>query len=154
MTARTHAEAFLRLHRIAVVGVSRKSRSFSRMLFREFLKREYDAVPVNPAARDIEDRPCFARVQEIDPPVEGVLIMTTGDAIKTVLADCAAADVKRVWIYGILGPSRIPEDTIRYCDEQSLTVVPGYCPFMFFPEAGWMHRAHAWMARRMDKELR
>ena len=39
---------FLGHKRLAVIGVSRNSKDFSRVLFHEFLKRGYDAIPVHP----------------------------------------------------------------------------------------------------------
>ncbi len=50
MTTRREIDGFLALKRVAMVGVSRDPRDFSRMLFREMKKRGYDMVPVNPGA--------------------------------------------------------------------------------------------------------
>lgn len=43
---------FLVLRRIALVGVSRDPKDFSRVLFREMCDKGYDMVPVNPALTD------------------------------------------------------------------------------------------------------
>jgi predicted CoA-binding protein len=67
---------FFNSGRIALVGVSRNVKDFTRVLFREFLARGYDAVPVHPGVGDIEGHPCFARIQEITPPVEAALLLT------------------------------------------------------------------------------
>jgi len=56
---------FLAQRRIALVGVSRDPKDFSRILFREMCSRGYDMLPVNPAAGALESRRCFSRVQEI-----------------------------------------------------------------------------------------
>jgi predicted CoA-binding protein len=53
-------EDFLAENRIAMVGVSREPKGFSRMLFEELSKRGYDMVPVNPNAPEVLGRPCFA----------------------------------------------------------------------------------------------
>ncbi len=99
---------FLALRRIALVGVSRQPKDFSRMLFREMCKRGYDMVPVNPTVGELESRRCFRRVQEIDPPAEGALVMTAPrntERVKLVFASsgCIAAagralSVKRLQI--------------------------------------------------------
>jgi predicted CoA-binding protein len=59
---------FLECKRVAFVGVSRDPQHLSRALFREFLGRGYDPVPVNPQATEIEGRNCFARLSDIAPP--------------------------------------------------------------------------------------
>jgi len=60
--------------RLAFVGVSRSEKDFTRTLFREFVRRGYDPIPVHPEAAEIQGRRCYARVQHIDPPVEWALI--------------------------------------------------------------------------------
>ena len=44
--------------------------------FRDMCHRGYDMVPVNPVAGELESRCCFGRVEEINPPAEGALVMT------------------------------------------------------------------------------
>ena len=80
---------FLALKRIAVVGVSRNPKEISDTLWQELRQRRYDAVPVNPATTEIDGKPCYASVRDIDPPVEGALIMTTAAVADQVIEDCA-----------------------------------------------------------------
>lgn len=54
MSSLARIREFLGQKRLAIVGVSRQPRDFSRALFREFCSRGYEVVPVNPAAREIE----------------------------------------------------------------------------------------------------
>src|SRR5512141_2413559 len=86
-------ETFFAERRFAAIGVSRNPKDFTRMLVREFLSRGYDVVPVNPAANEIEGRPCFATVTEILPPVSAALLLTSADASRAVVRECAAAGV-------------------------------------------------------------
>src|SRR5690349_258401 len=99
MGAMQRIQEFLGQKRLAIVGVSKQPKDFSRSLFREFQRRGYDAVPVNPDATEIEGRPCFARVQDIQPPVTAALLMTSPAATDQVVLDCAAAGVRQVWMY-------------------------------------------------------
>ena len=48
MASKQAIDSFLSCRRIAVVGVSRDPKDFSRAVFRAFVERGYDAVPVNP----------------------------------------------------------------------------------------------------------
>jgi predicted CoA-binding protein len=84
-------QEFLACRRLAMVGVSRQPRDFTRSLFRDLLQRGYDVVAVNPQAQEIEGRRCFAQVQEVTPPVDAVLLMTAPRVTETVVRDCAAA---------------------------------------------------------------
>src|SRR5256885_15710176 len=99
MTVMERIQDFLGQKRFAIVGVSQSPKDFSRALFREFRERGYDPVPVNPAAREIEGQPCFPCLQEIQPPVDAVLLMTSPAVTDTVVRDCAEAGIKLVWMY-------------------------------------------------------
>jgi len=70
-------ENFLAQKRIAMVGISREPKTFSGMLFEEFCRRGYDMVPVNPMTPQVLGRSCFARVQEIHPPVDAAILLTS-----------------------------------------------------------------------------
>ena len=133
---------FLGQKRLAVVGVSHQPKDFSLALFREFRKRGYDAVPVNPEAEQIDEQPCFPRLQSVHPPVEGALLMTSPAATDIVVRDCAEAGIKRVWMYRAGGAGAVSPEAIKFCEEHGISVIPGECPFMFFPGGSWFHRFH------------
>ena len=133
---------FLALKRIAVVGVSRNPKEISYTLWQELRQRRYDAVPVNPAAAEIDGRPCYASVRDIEPPVEGALIMTTATAAEQVLEDCAAAGIGHVWLYGGLGGGATNATTVAAAARHGLDTVAGHCPYMFLPGTPVFHKMH------------
>ena len=133
--------------RLAVVGVSRNPRDFSRLLFREFLKQGYDAVPVNPQVTELEGHRCFARVADIAPAVEGALLMTPPRLTEKVVRECAQAGISRVWMYRAVGQGAIHSAAVAFCRERGMRVIEGYCPFMFFPNPGFVHRLHGYFMK-------
>jgi uncharacterized protein len=135
-------EDFLSQKRIAIAGISRDPRSFSAMLFKEFCRRGYDVVPVNPNTSEVQGRRSFARVQDIQPPVEAVLLMTSPEATEAVVKDCAEAGIRRVWMHRGTGKGSVSAKAIAFCQQQGIQVVPGQCPFMFLPDAAAFHRFH------------
>lgn len=140
-------QAFLNLKRFAFVGVSREPKDFSRDLFREFLARGYQAVPVNPDAEEIEGQHCFARLQEVQPPVEAALFMTPAPVTDTLVRDCPAAGIKRVWMFRGAGKGAASPGAIQFCEAQGIPVIPGECPFMFLPGGAWFHRFHGFVKK-------
>jgi predicted CoA-binding protein len=134
---------FLALKRVAVVGVSRNEKETSRMLWQELRQRRYDAIPVNPATSEIDGKPCYATVRDIEPPVDGALIMTTPAAAEQVLEDCADAGIRHVWLYGGLGGGAANPTTIAAADRLGLDAVAGHCPYMFLPGTAAIHSIHA-----------
>ena len=139
-------EDFLAQKRLAMVGVSRTTKDFSVLLFEELRKRGYDVVPVNPLASDILGQRCFERVQDIRPPVDTVLLMTSPAITNAVVADCVEAGVRRIWMYRAGGDGAVSPKAVQLCQEKGIQVVPGECPFMFLPGNG-LHALHGFVRK-------
>ncbi len=138
---------FLAQRRIAMIGVSRNPKDFSRQLFRELAKRGYDMLPVNPAARDIEDRRCFTNVKDIEPAPDAALLMTSSSATLQAVRDCAAAGIRSVWMYRAGGQGAVNAEAVAFCHANGIALVEGHCPFMFLPRASFVHRAHGFILK-------
>jgi len=130
-----------------MIGISRDPKDFSVSLFQELTRRGYDVVPVNPNSSFLQGRPCFARVQDIQPPVDAALLMTSAAATDGVVADCAAAGIRRIWMYRAGGRGAVSFEAVRYCQERGIQVIPGQCPFMFLPGTGGVHRFHGFIRK-------
>src|SRR5512133_3394884 len=94
---------FLGVKRLAIVGVSRNPKDFTRTLFRELRQRGYDVTPVSPHLTEVDGVPSVPRVQDISPPVEGALLMTNASVSGQVVRECADAGISRVWLYRATG---------------------------------------------------
>ncbi len=140
-------EKFFAYKRIAIAGVSRDANDFSRKVFEEFRSRGYTVVPVNPAAETIRGIPCYASVSDIRPPVKAVLIMTPPRIARDVLNDCADAGIELVWLHKGVGQGAVSQDAIVFCEDRGIGLIAGYCPFMFFNHAGFLHDAHRFFAK-------
>lgn len=138
---------FLSLRRIAVVGVSRDPRNFSVAILRELSRSGYDVVPVNPHATEIEGLPCYARVQDIFPPVDGAVLMTSPALTEEVVRDCAYAGINHVWMFRGAGDGAVSLSAVAFCWERGIEVVPGECPLMFLPRRGFIHALHGFVRR-------
>lgn len=147
MASKRVIDSFLACRRLAVVGVSRDPKHFSRSLYRAFAERGYDLVPVNANGGEIDGRPAARRLADVQPPVEAALVMTPKDASAAVVRECAAAGVKRLWLFRAAGDGAVSEEAVAAARERSLEVVDGACPFMFLPGASLLHRVHGFFHR-------
>ncbi len=138
---------FLARNRFALIGISHDPANLSVKLFEEFLTRGYDVVPVNPHLEQVGGRKCFRRVQDIEPPVEAALVMTSPELTETVVRDCAEAGVQIVWMYRAGGQGSVSPSAVRYCEERGIRVVPGECPYMFLPHSQTFHRIHGFIRK-------
>lgn len=138
-------EAFLAHRRLALVGVSRDPRDFSRTVLGELTRHGYDVGPVNPIGGEGRDGIAFAqRVQDIDPPVEAALLMTPPAVTTEVVKDCVQVGIRHVWMHQGVGRGAASPEAIAYCREYGISVVTGACPLMYLPGMGFVHRAHRW----------
>ena len=150
MTERQVIDDFLNQKRIAVVGVSRTADDFTRAMFNEFVKRGYDALPVNPNASEIDGRKSYAGVGQIEPKADAVLIMTPAGKSEAVARECAEAGIERVWFYRSVGHGAVDERAVDFCESRGMRVVNGRCPFMFFSNPG-MHGLHGFILKLIGK---
>ncbi len=140
-------EDFLAQKRIAIVGMSREAKSMSEAVFKELSKRGYDVVPVNPNVQEVMGRKCFARVQDIQPPVEAALLMTSPAVTEAVVKDCVECGIKRIWMHRGVGQGSVSEKAIEVCRERGIRVIPGECPLMFLPQRDGIHSFHGFIRK-------
>lgn len=150
MRERQAIDDFLAQKRIAVIGVSRNPRDFTRMMFNEFLRRGYDALPVNPNAGEIGGRRAYASVGQIEPKPDAALIMTPAAQSEAVARECAEAGVERIWFYRATGHGAVNERAVDLCESRGMSVVSGRCPFMFFPNPG-LHGLHGLLLKLIGR---
>jgi predicted CoA-binding protein len=142
MTRMEDIRDFLAQKRFAFIGVSRHPRDFSRALFREFQARNCEPVPVHPEASEIEGVRCFARLRDIQPPVDSVLLMTAPAVTNLLVRECVEAGIQRVWFYRGATQGSLTDSALQICEANGIRTIPGECPFMFFDGASWFHRFH------------
>jgi predicted CoA-binding protein len=147
MASKRAIDSFLTCRRIAVVGVSHDPKDFSRAVFRAFVERGYDAVPVNAAGGQIEGCRAASRVGDVQPPPEAAFLMTPSAATGQVVRECADAGVKRVWMHRGAGPGAVSPEAVTLCRERGIEVVDGECPFMFLQGTSWFHGVHRFFRR-------
>jgi uncharacterized protein len=144
VTTKKQIDEFWALKRLAVVGVSRDPKHFSYAIWQELRQRGYDAVPINPNATELDGKHCYAHVQDVQPPVEGVVVMTPASATEQVVRDCDTAGVKHVWLHKGAGggAGAVSKGAVEYCEQHGMDVVAGFCPYMFLPGTPFFHGLH------------
>jgi uncharacterized protein len=140
-------QRFLAERRLALVGLSRNPKAFSRGLFRELSSRGYDVVPVSPHMSSVEDRTCHASVVDIKPPVRAALLLTPPDVTAVVVGDCLAAGVRMIWMHRGEGTGAVNHGAATICRDHGVEVVEGACPYMYLPKAAAVHRIHGFFHR-------
>jgi len=137
-------ERFLSYPRIAIVGLSREKRHFSRAVAEEFVQHQYDVVPVNPKAEEIDGRRCYKSIGEVEPPPQCALIMTAAKESAGVVEECAKAGIAQVWLYRSVSAGSVSAEAVAACERHGLNAVIGECPLMWLahPKGAAVHQFH------------
>lgn len=142
-TTAERIDEFLAQNRIALVGVSREARGYSRTLFRELRTRGYDVVPVNPQATEIEGTVCVGTVRGLEPLPKAALLVLPEAALFTALEDCIQAGIPRVWVP--FPPRRSRPRLLERAVDNNVRLILGFCPLMFLSGTGLIHRFHGFI---------
>ena len=140
------AADFLAHKRIAVAGVARKPGEHGgNVVYRRLRERGYQVFAVNPNADEVEGDPCYRNLGAIPGGVDGVVIATAPDVTEDVMAECAAAGIKRVWIHRGPGAGSANDQAAELGREWGITVIPGGCPLMYGPTSDPGHKVMRWV---------
>ena len=133
---------FLAAKRIAVIGVSRNSKDYSRSLFRELVKHGYEVIPVNPNIDKVDGISCFKSLRDIQPVPERAVIILPENKTEQAVLDCAEVGIKDIWLHRQVGSGVSDTRAIFRAEEKGLNLITGYCMFMFLPRASFFHKFH------------
>jgi predicted CoA-binding protein len=147
MDSMSAASELLSKKRLALVGVARDEKDFTRMVQRELLQRGYDVVPVNPAAAGatLDGQRALGSLKEAAPPVEGAIFFTAPGRTAEAVGDALASGVRRLWFHRGGGAGSSSPEALAACRAAGVEPITDLCPFMALPDAGWYHRLHGFL---------
>jgi predicted CoA-binding protein len=113
----------------AVVGCSPDPRRDSHRIAALLQRRGYRVIPVNPAVEEVLGERCYARLDEIEEPVEVVDIFRRSDAAGAHVDEAIAIGARAVWMQlGVI--DQAAADRAR---SAGLRVVMDRCPAIELP---------------------
>jgi predicted CoA-binding protein len=147
MTTKAAVEDFLAQRTLAVVGVSRDSRKFGNVIFKDLKKKGYRVYPINPNAQSIEGEPCYSNLASLPEKVGGVILVLPPAKSAQVVREAKAAGIERVW----LQQGAESREALEFCQQNGISVVAGECILMFARPIGFFHKPHRWVWGLMGK---
>ena len=135
---------FLRAKRIAVAGVSRSGNQAANAIFRKLRDSGYEALPVNPAAQQVEGVRSFPDLVSIPGPVDGLVIATHPKVSIDLVLQCVDRGIGRVWFHRSFGQGSVSEEAVRECQARGIRCIVGGCPLMYCEPVDVAHRCFRW----------
>ncbi|HEY5923529.1 MAG TPA: GNAT family N-acetyltransferase [Kofleriaceae bacterium] len=83
---------------IAVIGASRTPNTIGRAILDNLVRDGYrgQIYPINPTAKELAGRPCFASVKDVGAPIDLAVIAIPAQHVEAVLLECASVGVRGV----------------------------------------------------------
>jgi predicted CoA-binding protein len=133
---------FLKGKRIAMIGVSRDPKSYSRQLYKELLALGYEVIPVNPHADEIDGVPALASLSQAKAKPDRAIILLPESLTEQAVIDCADQGIQDIWLHRHVAGGVSDTRAIFRAEERGLNLITGFCMFMFLPKTGAIHRFH------------
>lgn len=143
MVTKKKIDDFLYHKKLAIAGVSRSPKSFSREVCRELKKRGYEVLPVNPNADEIEGEKCYKSVDAIPDAVKSLLILTPKKETDDVLRGAIKKGIENIWVQQMSETA----DTVKIAREKNVDIISKKCIFMFAEPVSGVHRFHRTLTR-------
>jgi len=148
MTTKADLEAFVSLHKLALVGVSRTEGKFSNAAYKELKTKGYRVFGVNRSGGTVDGDVIYPSLASLPEPVEGAVVFVKPEGAAAAVQDCAAQGIQRVW----LQQGAQSEEALKICAEKGIHVVSGECILMFAGKSGF-HKFHRFFRDAFGKKL-
>lgn len=118
---------FIRLKRIAVIGMSRSGKKYGNYATKELVSKGYEIYPVHPEAEEIDGLKCYPDLRSLNGKVEGVWISIPPQKVNAVLEEAAEIGIRNIW----LQQGAWSKDVQQTIDRLNLPVVSKKCILMY-----------------------
>ncbi len=146
-TSSAAVKDFLSQRVLAVAGVSKNSKKFGNVIYRELKSKGYQLYPVNPNADTIQGERCYNSLKVLPEGVGGVIIVTPKSETEKVVKDAVNTGIPRIWIQ----QGAETTEAVCLCRENGISVVHGECILMFAEPVAFPHSAHRFIWRMLGK---
>lgn len=140
-------DEFLSQKKMAMIGMSRNPKDYTRNLTKDLTARGYEIIPVNPNTSEIEGKKCYSNVTAIEEKVDAALIFTKGETLSSNLDEVVKKNIKSIWLnFGEALTDDVAGKIENY-DKQGINIIHGFCPYMFIEKTQVPHRVHRFFVK-------
>jgi len=138
MTTKAAIDEFMSQSVLAVAGVSRDSRKFGNVVYKELRSKGIRVLAINPNAQTIEGDPCYPSLKALPEKAGGLVVCTQPAVSEQVVREAAEAGICRVW----LQQGSESRTAIQFCQDHGINVISGECVLMYQPNTAFFHKFH------------
>jgi len=147
MVTKAMIERFFQHSALAVAGVSRDSRKFGFMVYKDLKQKGYRVYALNPNAAQIGGDDCYPSVQAVPETVGGLVVVVPPTRALQVIEEAVQAGVRSVW----LQPGAESHEVLALCASGGVEVIYDECIMMHAGPVKFPHNMHRWINRSLGK---
>jgi len=112
-------QRFLSSPAFAVVGASPNQSKYGNKILKCYLAKDKIVFPVNPSHKIIEDRKCFASIQELPNTVQSISIVTPPEITEGLIDIAIAKGIRNIWMQ----PGTDSPLAVQKCIKSNINVI-------------------------------
>lgn len=143
--------AFLDGKRLVIAGVSRSGNAPANLIFRRLRDSGHEVVPLNPNALEVEGRRCYADLQSVPGPIDGVMVATHPSVAIDVVRAALERGIRHIWFHRSFGSGSVSTEAVALCRARGVEPIVGGCPLMYCPPVDPGHRFFRWWLRLLNR---
>lgn len=107
----------------AVIGVSKDTKKYGRIIFDYLKTHNYTVYPINPNEKFISEDKCYPKLKDLPQKPDVVVFVVPPNITKKVLVQCKNLNITKIW----LQPGSESKETIDYCKNNELECLHNQC---------------------------
>ncbi len=131
VTQENDLEMFFNPKTVVVVGVSRNTRKFGHVIFKNFLESNIRAkiYPVNPLVNKILGKPCYKSILDVPDSIDLVILAIANKYVLDAVKDCAKKKAKGIIIiaggFSEVGPegAKLEQEILKIAVKNGIRIV-------------------------------
>ncbi len=137
---------FSRYTKLAILGVSRDPKAFSRQAYAFLHSNGYELYPVNPNTETIEGQKCYPSIESL-PDVQAAVFFTPPRVSEQLLPLCKDKGIVNVWFQ----QGSADQTVLELAGSLGMSYRDS-CVFLHHPESGFPHNLHRFMVKVFSRD--
>lgn len=125
-------QLLIRIHRIAVIGISPKSSRPSHRVASALQTFGYQIIPVRPGIKQVLGEPAYTNITQVTGPVDLVDVFRAPKHVDAIVDDCIAMKIPAIW----LQDGVINEPAAARAQQAGIFVVMDRCIYRDYKQLG------------------
>jgi uncharacterized protein len=147
MTTAAAIKSFFGSSPIAVIGVSRKNKHFSNIIYKRMKEKGYKVVPVNPNTEKVLGDNCYASLSNIPGKIESAIVLTASKNTDAIVKEAVQYGIKNLWIQ----QQSETKTAIETAEKNNINLIHNQCIMMFTDPVKGIHSFHKGIKKLFGK---